>query len=267
MKDKVFQSYIQKAGKIKDALKRDATRKLNSQTIKKETLHQRKPYSFPVYWAMHRVRKTSSKKETIIIALLGGPSLFAAFYFFIGTAEWPVTPFLFNARIVTAAIVFAWLIYILRLKIYCLFTYPLYINWDKKLHFRLTGWQILVTSPRFIKLCYWRTGCSITITVSDNTKEFRELIHSIFYLFCHRTRPVYEAFESESSEEWAYDNYTLKGRCNSSIAGYIYAMIKNDLNKIAGATGAIKEISITCGETEKEFAKVSFTSDSEGTSS
>ena len=265
MKDKLFQLYNKKAGKIRDEIRREETR--TTDTPAKKQAHRRNPYGFAVYWAMHGGKKASSRKEAFIIALLGGPSLFAALYFFIATAEWPVTPFLFTARIVTASVVLVWLIYIFRWKIFAIFTYPFYINWDKKLHFKVSGWEELVSSRNFTNPLFWRSGCSLSITATDGTDDFKEAIHSIFYLFCHRAWPVYGAYESEDSEPWEYTGFTLRGRCNCTVAGYIYSMIKKDLNRIAEATGAIREITITCPGEEKEFATVWVTSDSEGTSS
>ena len=265
MKDKLFQLYNKKAGKIRDEIRREETR--TTDTPAKKQAHRRNPYGFAVYWAMHGGKKASSRKEAFIIALLGGPSLFAALYFFIATAEWPVTPFLFNARIVTAAVVLAWLIYIFRWMIFAIFTYPFYLNWDKKLHFKVTGWEDLVSSRNFANHRFWRSGCSISITATGTTEDFREGVQSIFYIFCHRTGPVYRFYESEDSEPWSYTGLTLRGRCNCTIAGQIYSMIKKDLNRIAEATGAIREITITCPGKEMEFATAWFTSDSEGTSS
>ncbi len=265
MKDKLFKSYNKKAGNIRGEIRREETR--TTETPIKKNARLRNPYSFAVYWAMHGGRKASSRKEAIIIALLGGPSLFAALCLFIATAEWPVTPFLFNARIVTTAAVLAWLTYIFRWKIYCIFTYPFYINWDKKLHFRVSGWEDLVSSRNFTNARFWRTGCSISITATDTTEEFREGVQSMFYIFCHRTGPVYGAYESEDSEPWSHTGFTLRGRCNCTVAGYIYSLIKRDLDKIAGATGAIREITITSKGKEKELSTAWFTSDSEGTAS
>jgi hypothetical protein len=86
-----------------------------------------------------------------------------------------------------------------------------------------------VSSDNFTDPCFWRTGCSITVIPKERTEEFMELAHSIFCLFCGKTHPVFEAFESEDSGVWEYNDYSLGGRSNSSIAGYIYSMIKKGL--------------------------------------
>jgi hypothetical protein len=226
MKDKLFQSYHRKAGKIREEDQHDRTRGSDSKQARDTLQRRRDPYGFAVYWAMHGGKKTSSRKEAFIIGLLGGSSLFAAVYFFIATADWPVTPFLFNARIVTGTVVLAWLIYISRWKIYSIVTYPAYINWYRKIHCRLSGWEDLVSSRNFTNPRFWRNGCSISITAADTTEEFKKGVQSIFYIFCHRTRPVYGAYESKDSEPWSYTGLTLRGRCNCTIAGQIYSMIK-----------------------------------------
>jgi hypothetical protein len=266
MKDKKLNSYIDRANKIRKSDQRDAKKESGSRAGGKD-VPRRGPCDFSVYWAMNRVRRTSSMRENAVISVLGGISIFSALYLFIGTVGWPMTPFLFYGRIVMAIAALAWLVYLARHQIYCIFTYPFYVNFDRRLSFPLTGWETLVSPDNFSSLSHWRSECGLTVEVIDDSEQFGELVRSVFYLFCHRTRQVYDAYETSDTEPWKFDRYELRGRCNCTIAGYLYSMIRRDLDRISRAAGNIREVRVSCSGPEREYQKVSFTSDSEGTSS
>ncbi|TAL37038.1 MAG: hypothetical protein EPN93_06320 [Spirochaetes bacterium] len=267
MMDNPFQAYLKKARALEEKAKRTGKKDNLTPKESRENTYGGKPYSFPVYWAMHRVRKTYTNREAIAYVILAVPIVFAALFLFLVSLDWPITPFLYRARIITAIALGVWLVYCMRRKILCLATFPFFRNWDKRLSFTVTGWDQLVASDNFTNICSWRTPCSITVMYAKDTEEFRELVRSIFYIFCSRTLPVFEAFESEESDAWGYNGYSLQGRANCTIAGYLYYLVRKDLKKVARITGNIREVAIACSHYEKVYEKTTTSSDSEGTSS
>ncbi|MCU0849506.1 MAG: hypothetical protein MUD12_16610 [Spirochaetes bacterium] len=70
-----LKSYIEKARRMKDGLKREELKKAESFSKKdKVNAYAQKPYGFAVYWAMNSVRKTSSTREAAVYALIGAPT-------------------------------------------------------------------------------------------------------------------------------------------------------------------------------------------------
>lgn len=197
-------------------------------------------YSFKTFWAMKNEREESNA-SIFLWSVIYAICFLTLFYLFISISTGVYFKYLKILFIVLSALcVFRMFYYHLQ----SIITYPLYINWIKRIPFTITGWSSLFSYDGFYDHEIWINECTLSISCKPCSDYHRNALYSSLVLFCNNANRTFTKYYDDNLITWKNNGDSVSGSCNCKIIGKLYRYIIIDLKKIHNITDIIDSVNI-----------------------
>ncbi len=227
----------------------------NSKTeLKKPVIIHNKDFRFKffkLYFALRDRGYSNNWRSDFARNLLLGASV--VFFIFLLAAD-PDIAVVFYGRIILFSLTLILIILIFFKSLKHILSYFWYKDWQKRLTFKLSGWDEISSNDKLIQNANWYKECYITIHLNPGCTQLTTgFIHAACIVFCKYSNDVENQFES-GINAWTFNNMQLKGSANCAVLGFIYRFISEDLNLINKMHGGISSVELSYSENTIEIS-------------